>query len=40
MWYLPSAKSLVEEGNLDLNEYEDLIKTRSFYAVIKINYEK
>jgi hypothetical protein len=36
-WYLHTTKSIVNEGNLNLNEYKDLIIENNYYTIHIIN---
>lgn len=36
-WTIPTSKSLINEGNFDLNEYKRLIKVNEYHATEKVN---
>ena len=37
MWSIHTTVSILQEGNTDLNEYRDLLASKNFYAIERIN---
>lgn len=37
MWNVPVGLSLIKEGNIDLDEYSDLMESRNYYSITEFN---
>lgn len=36
-WSIPTAVSMIKQGNADLNEYPDLLKKEDYYHILQVN---